>query len=198
MHSNGKLSVFDNGSDGAENNEQHSRAIQIHLNFGTDHATLIRADLHSPQVLAPSMGENQLLGNKNVFVGWGASPTFSEFDSSGNQLNKAWFKSPVDSYRGYRFNNFVGKPLGHPAIAVQNSSKSGQVNVYESYNGSTQVATWRLLAGSSSGSLHQVAEKPWKSFESHFQVAKANYFEVQALNSHGKVLPHGTSSVVKG
>ena len=198
MHNNGKLSVFDNGSDGGQNNEPHSRAIQIHLNFANDHATMVRADLHSPPVLAPSMGENQLLNNKNVFVGWGAAPTFSEFNSSGKQLWKAWFKSPVDSYRGYRFAKFVGKPLGRPAIAVRNSSKSGKVNVYESYNGSTQIATWRLLAGSSSGSLHQVAKKSWKSFESHFQVAKANYFEIQALGSNGKVLAHGTSPVVKG
>jgi hypothetical protein len=198
MHSNGKLSVFDNGTDGGTPNEKQSRAVQIHLNFGNNHATMIRADLHSPSVLSGSMGENQLLGNKNVFVGWGASPTFSEYDSSGHQLYKAWFKSPVDSYRGYRFNNWVGKPLGQPAIAVRNSSKSGQVDVYESYNGSTQVAKWRLLAGSSSKSLHQVATKPWNSFENHFKVAKANYFEVQALGSGGKVLAHGTSKVVKG
>jgi hypothetical protein len=198
MHNNGLLTVFDNGSNGGSPNENQSRAVAIHLNFATKHATLVHAYLHSPSVLAASMGENQLLFNKNVFVGWGAAPTFSEYSPSGAQLYKAWFRSPVDSYRGYRFASFVGQPTGPPAIAVRNSSHSGSVNVYASWNGSTLIRRWRLLAGSTSGSLHQVATKSWNAFETTIQAAKANFFEVQALDAHGNVLPHGTSAAVHG
>jgi hypothetical protein len=55
-----------------------------------------------------------------------------------------------------------------------------------------------LLAGSTPGSLHQVATKSWNAFETTIQVAKANFFEVQALGAHGNVLPHGTSAAVHG
>ncbi len=196
-HANGLISVFDNGSNGATNNESQSRAIQIHIAFGSKHATLARADLHSPPVLATSMGENQLLFNKNVFVGWGKAPTFSEFSPGGTQLYKAWFKSPVASYRGYRFADFAGQPLGQPAVAVRNSS-GGKVKVYVSWNGSTLVRQWRLMAGSSSKSLHQVATKSWTSFETTIVASKANYFQVQALSGKGHVLAHGTSAVIHG
>jgi hypothetical protein len=198
MHNNGLLTVFDNGTNGGFHNESQSRAVAIHLNFATKHATLVHAYLHSPPVLAASMGETQLLFNNNVFVGWGASPTFSEYTQAGTQLYKAWFHSPVDSYRGFRFNNFVGQPTGPPAIAVRKSSTAGKDKVFASWNGSTQVARWRVLAGSSAGSLHQVATKAWKAFETTIQVAKAKFFEVEALDAHGNVLPHGTSSVVHG
>ncbi len=197
MHNNGLMTVFDNGWNGGFRNESHSRAVQIHLNFGSKHATLVRADVHSPPVLSASMGENQLLFNKNVFVGWGAAPTFSEFSPGGSQLYKGLFHSHVDSYRAYRFADFTGKPNGTPKIAVRNA-KSGRVNVYASWNGSTQVVRWRLLAGSSSGSLHQVATKSWNAFETTIGAARANYFQVQALGSNGKVLLHGKSPVVHG
>ena len=198
MHRNGLLSVFDNGWNGGFRNENQSRAVKIHLNFANRHATLVHAYLHRPPVLAGSMGETQLMFNKNVFVGWGAAPTFSEFSPGGTQLYSGSFRHPVDSYRGFRFANFVGKPLGAPAIAVRNSSKAGRVNVYVSWNGSTQVASWRLLAGSSTGSMHPVATKSWRAFETTIQVARANYFKVQALDSHGRALAHGSSRTVRG
>jgi hypothetical protein len=198
MHNNGLMTIFDNGWNGGFRNESQSRAVALHLNFATKHATLVHAYTHSPPVLAASMGETQLLFNHNVFVGWGAAPNFSEYSPGGSQLYSASFRSHVDSYRGFRFANFVGQPLGAPSIAVRNASKAGRVNVYASWNGSTQVVRWRLLAGSSSGSLHQVASKSWNAFETTIQVAKANFFKVEALDSHGHVLPHGTSPVVHG
>jgi hypothetical protein len=58
------------------------------------------------------------------------------------------------------------------------------------------VAYWRVLGGPSPGSLQTLTVQPDRSFETRITVHRGPaYVEVQALNQHGQVLPHGTSSV---
>lgn len=198
LHNNGLLTVFDDGSGDGVKNESQSRALAIHLDTRTWHASLVHAYLHSPPVSADSMGSTELMSNHKVFVGWGAAPSFSEFTSGGSQIFKAWFTSPVDSYRGYRFNSFMGEPLGPPAIAARRSPAAGEDNVYVSWNGSTLVNKWRLRAGAKKSSLHAVKTVPWAAFETTIRTASAHYYQVQALTSKGRALKHGTSGVIAG
>ncbi len=193
------LTVFDDAFAGGAGTkeESQSRALKIQLNPGN--ASLIHAYLHSPPVLAGSQGNVQVLSNGNVFVGWGAAPTFSEYTASGTQIFKAWFRSPVQSYRAYRFDNWTGQPQSPPALVAKSSSTSGQDNLYTSWNGATQVAHWRVLGGPTSSALTPITTVPWSSFETSIPVSTASnhYFEVQALDSNGNPLNNGTSAVVK-
>ena len=195
LHSDGELTLFDDASSPPE--ESQSRALELHVSTTKHEVTLVHEYLHTPSTLASSQGSVQILPDGNVFVGWGSKPYFSEYTPSGTQLFSGSFVSPVASYRAYRF-GWYGKPLQPPAIAVEQSSTPGEDSVYASWNGATQVASWQVLASSSSSGpfVNQGSPAPWSGFETTIQTANANYLEVEALNSRGRVL--GTSTPVAG
>jgi hypothetical protein len=63
--------------------------------------------------------------------------------------------------------------------------------VYASWNGATEVASWRVLAGSSPAALRPAASAPRSGFETAIAVAGAPagaYVAVQALDAAGTVL----------
>ena len=107
------------------------------------------------------------------------------------------FRSPIDSYRAYRY-RWVGSPLQPPAIAVRRSRTAGRDVVYASWNGSTQVRKWQVLASQNQSGPFAKLGPPakWSGFETKIQSATANYFKVEALGANGAVL--GTSAVVAG
>jgi hypothetical protein len=68
--------------------------------------------------------------------------------------------------------------------------------VHASWNGATDVASWRVLAGPSSASLSQRATMPHTQFEDAVTLPrKYAYAMVQALAADGRVL--GSSPTVK-
>ncbi len=198
LHANGLLTVFDDAAPPPQ--EKQSRGLELHLALSKHKATLIHQYTHSPPTLAYGEGSVQLLHNNNVFVGWGGRPYFSEYHSGGGLVFGGAFHVGVQSYRAYRFNNWVGKPTQPPAIAVRSASKAGHDDVYMSWNGSTKVAKWQLLVSSSRSGTFKKRGSPvaWSSFETKIDTSKANYFKVQALGAKGKVLSHGISKAVTG
>ncbi len=103
----------------------------------------------------------------------------------------ARFVDSNSSYRAYRF-PWVGRPTAPPAVAA--TSSGATTNVYVSWNGATQVTSWRVLAGSSASSLQAVATATKQGFENQIPVAAQPYVAVQALDAAGRTL--ATSSVV--
>ena len=70
---------------------------------------------------------------------------------------------------------------------------------YASWNGATDVASWRVLAGPSPSSLAPVATSPRTGFETAIPLPGATapgYAQVQALDGSGAVI--GVSAAVKG
>jgi hypothetical protein len=68
--------------------------------------------------------------------------------------------------------------------------------VYASWNGATGVSSWRVLAGSSPGSLAARGTMPDSGFESSVTVPGAySYVAVQALAADGSLL--ATSPTVR-
>jgi Arylsulfotransferase (ASST) len=191
----GLVTLFDDGA-GFTKVESQSRGLEIHVSPRKKQATLVHEYLHSPPTLASSQGSVQILPDGNVFVGWGSKPYFSEYTPRGTQIFSGSFRSPVASYRAYRF-AWYGAPLQPPAIAVRPAT-AGEDDVYASWNGATQVASWQLLSSSSStGPFVPIGSPaPWKGFETKIETPTANYFEVEALNSRGRVL--GTSAAAAG
>ena len=197
LHAGRVLTVFDDAAAPAE--AKQSRALELHLDFATKHATLKRAYRHRPPVLAGSQGNMQLLPDGNVFVGWGTADKFSEYTAGGRQLFSGSFASPANSYRAYRF-PWTGHPTWPPAIAARRARTAGRDYVYASWNGSTEVVKWQVLGSKSKTGKFAKLGAPTRraSFQTRIQVAKANYFKVEALGSHGHVLPHGISGAVAG
>ncbi|MCW3030398.1 MAG: hypothetical protein JWM66_531 [Solirubrobacterales bacterium] len=95
-----RYTFFDNESTGAAQ-LAYSRAITVQLNESSHTATLVSSDQQPEGLLAPSQGNAQTTGDGNLFVGWGALPYFSEFDSSGKLIFNAQFPAGVNSYRAY-------------------------------------------------------------------------------------------------
>jgi hypothetical protein len=151
-------------------------------------ATVVRqygeGDLH-----AAYMGDLQLLPDGNAFVGWGAEPYFSEYDKSGKLLLQGHFPPPDETYRA-TLEDWAGVPLTPPSAAAQRTAAGA--TVYASWNGATQVRSWRVLAHKSSSGPTVVATVAKSGFETSIPLKGAfTAFQVQALDANGRVL--GTS-----
>jgi hypothetical protein len=169
-----------------------SRALELKLDQKTHTATLAGQYGHGSNFDSEYMGSTEPLDNNNVFVGWGSAPFFTEYDSSGNILLDARMPGSDITYRA-TVEPWVGQPLDPPAVAAHHAG--GKTTVYASWNGATEVKSWRALAGSDAGSLKQVANAPKSGFETAITVAPGyKTFQVQALDAHGKVI--GTSKQV--
>jgi hypothetical protein len=136
------------------------------------------------------MGSVQPLKGGNELVGWGSAPFFSEFDSSGRMLMDAVFPGHDLSYRAM-LEPWVGQPLYPPSGAARRHG--GRTVVYASWNGATQVASWRVLAAPGGGGrLNSVSTAAKSGFETAIPLPGSyGLFKVQALDAHGRVL--GTS-----
>lgn len=186
------VTVFDDGAGMGVTSEQQSRGLRIQLNLKRHRATLARAYISNPPVLAGSQGNVQPLPDGNTVVGFGSAQYVAEFDRRGRQRFSARFYAPIASYRDFRY-PWYGIPTGNP-YAAASPTRSG-TTVYASWNGATDVAAWRVLAGPSPSALSPVGQGPFTGFETALTVGStAGYFAVQALNATGQTL--GTSSPV--
>ena len=163
-----------------------SRGIVLDLDRQTHTATLAAQYGAGERISADYMGDTQPLSNGNVFVGWGAEPYFSEFSRSGKLLFEGEFPRPDLSYRA-TIAPWVGLPLSAPAGAARR--RNGRTIVYASWNGATQVAAWRVLAGPRASRSRAVATVPRKGFETAIPVpANDASLELQALAANGRVI----------
>ncbi|HYB24778.1 MAG TPA: arylsulfotransferase family protein [Solirubrobacteraceae bacterium] len=187
----GTLTLFDNGATPAV--ERRSRGLILDVDEAAMTATLVREYSHAG-VLSGSQGSVQLLANGNVFICWGETPRVSEFDRSGNLLFDAVLGEKYECYRAFRL-PWSGRPAAAPAIALDGSGRSR--TVYASWNGATEVHTWRLLAGARRDDLRAVASTPRQGFESVLALPPRHggHVAVEALDAHGR--PLGRSPTVK-
>jgi Arylsulfotransferase (ASST) len=190
----GLISVFDNGSTPPK--EKQSRGLLLKPDPAGRAVSLLRAFTNpSRTLLAASQGNMLSLPGGNWLMGYGGLPNFTEYDSSGHVVLDGSLGKNVQDYRTY-LAPWTGTPTTRPSLAVK-SAGGGAVNVAVSWNGATQVASWRVLAGSSSGSLAPVASVARTGFETTIKASTAGpYFAAQALDGAGTVL--GTSATVKG
>ncbi len=189
----GAISIFDNGS--SPRVHPQSRAIVVDIDGQTNTAALSGQITHAPGLVANSQGNMQALANGDWFVGWGQLPGFSEFGPEGKLLFDAHFPGRTQSYRSLRF-EWTGAPVHQPAYSFQ-AAGSGTGTVYASWNGATQVSSWRVLAGASPTGLKAVAQGARTGFETAIRLPPATsgpYLEVQALGAAGQVL--GISAAV--
>lgn len=197
MHPGGILSLFDDAS--APQEEPQASAKLLRVNTKTMTAQLYRRYTHSPPLLAELAGNAEILSNHDVFVGWGAQPDFSEYAPDGRQIFNGSFPAGVGTYRAYRF-PWVANPHTQPELATTSGSH-GAVTVYVSWNGATQVSSWRVLGGSRRRALHVIVRSaPWTGFETAIKLPARGprYVLVQALDSNGHVLGSSPSSRVTG
>jgi hypothetical protein len=183
-HGNGIITIFDNGR--VHKNEQ-SRGIVLKLDEDAMTATLLREYTHPDTVFSDTQGNVQILPNGNVFVGWGSEPSYSEFGRDGKLLFDASFTPELESYRAFRF-PWKGHPEDAPAVVAE-VGPEGEVTLYVSWNGATEVASWEVLVGSGSDELESVGSAPRKGFETALKLQTDEpYVAVKAKDGSGRVL----------
>jgi EmrB/QacA subfamily drug resistance transporter len=158
------------------------------LNLSTQTHTATAADsYYRPNAVDPDyMGSVQPLPGGNEFVGWGSKPYFTEFTASGKLVLDGLLPGSDLSYRA-TVNPWVGLPLSPPKGAARQTG--GRTTVYASWNGATAVSAWRVLAGSSPGSLRPVASASKTGFETAIPVTGSDrVFRVQALDAQGHTI----------
>ena len=184
------ITIFDNGG----TKDEQSRGIAVKVDEDAMTATLVGEYTHPDEFLADTQGNVQVLPDGNVFVGWGSEPFVSEFSHDGELLFDASFPPPVESYRAFRF-PWKGEPQTRPAVVAE-SGDGDEVEVYVSWNGATEVATWQVLAGPGPTELKPVATVPRKGFETAVTLKTDEpYLGVRAEDGSGNEL--ATSRAVK-
>jgi hypothetical protein len=188
----GLLTVFDNGSSPPK--EAQSRALLLHVDDKAKRVTLEHAYQHPAGLLADNQGSVQLLPDGRAFVGWGAQPYFSEFARDGRLLLDGELPLNDQSYRAFTF-DWSGHPAGKPAVVVHPNPARGSA-VHVSWNGATEVETWRVLAGRNQSALAAAGSQQRAGFETMISVnSKGPYFAVTAHDRAGRQI--GRSATVR-
>jgi hypothetical protein len=177
-----------------------SIAISVSSDNQTHNATLVGQYISPGRQLDSSQGSHQILANGNHFLGEGSNPFIYEQTSAGDTAYYASFGvGTISSYRSFKF-PWTGNPVPSQMalLSYAQSCNASNTAFYASWNGATQVATWKFFAASS---------KSAKQFQVVATQAAAGVFETkasaeglsgavyaQALDANGKVL--GTTATV--
>jgi hypothetical protein len=188
----GVITIFDNGA--TPQKEPQSRGIIVKLDLTKMTATLQQAFTSPAKLLANNQGSMQLLPGGRALIGWGAEPYYTEFDADGSVIMNGQLPNRDQSYRAFT-GDWAGYPADKPAVALRANPSRGTA-VYVSWNGATEVATWRVLAGKHPSSLAAVATQPRNGFETMIVANSTGpYFAAAAHDASGRQL--GESAVAK-
>ncbi|QIN83720.1 ArsR family transcriptional regulator [Rubrobacter tropicus] len=179
----GTITLFDNY--GPKDEGDLSRGMVLELDEEAMKATLVREYPGGGDHIADTQGNMQTLPDGNVFVGWGSEPYLSEFDGEGDLIFNARFEPWGESYRAFRL-PWSGRPDDAPSVAVE-AGREGEVMLYASWNGATEMTSWRVFAGPSPDELEVLDTVPRHGFETVIRTRTAEaYVGVQAEDGSGR------------
>jgi hypothetical protein len=176
----GRISLFDNGSEPPE--EKQSRGIVLSLSPKTHSVSLV-SQLVNPSrtLLSNSQGSMSELEGGNWLVGYGRLPDLTEFGPDGSVLFDATLGRGVQDF-SVSLSRWEGRPRTQPSLIARRLGP-GRVEAHVSWNGATEVRSWRVLAGRAPRELTSVATVPRSGFETAIVTrAGASYLAVQALD----------------
>jgi len=185
----GTISLLDNRAHGPESGE--SRGLVLRVDERRRRAEVVREWRHPEGVRATSQANTQVLPGGGALIGWGSAGRVTEFDPDGEVVFDASL-APAVSYRAYR-QPWRGRPATRPDVVARPSGQ-GQVEVYVSWNGATDVRRWRVLGGDRPGGLEPLAVAERIGFETRVLLDDVARVAVEALDARGAVI--GSSAPV--
>ena len=189
---NGDLTVFDN--QGSQQAPAPSQGLEYKLDEVNKTVTQVWSFTHTPPVFATFMGNVQKLADGNTVLGWGAPSqvtgysfvTLTEVNPANQTILELTFDEPYVSYRAFRF-PWQGSPSIPPALAYK--VNGNVLTLGYSWNGATEVASYKVFGGDSPQSLNWIEEKPRTDFETQSQLTGLPqgecYFQVAAMDQNG-------------
>lgn len=204
----GILSLFDNGSAGPiMTDAARSRALIVQVDIQNRTVKLLHEFTSLQGARSASQGSVQVLPDNHLFVGWGSSAAYTEYDLETEELlcethfgaSWAFWWERVKSYKAIKTFGWVGRPRLPPSTKIEGG------RLYVSWNGATEVEKW-LLEGTLGEEDQKEGVREWQplqvikkeGFENDFTVSvveKYKYLRVAALDTEGSVLRY--SEVVK-
>jgi hypothetical protein len=182
----GHLTWFDNNAVRPTSRPTQSRGLEVAVDPSARRVRLVRAYRHRPAELSTSQANMQTLPNGDKLIGWGGGqPNLTEYSPTGQVRFEARFTGAgTDSYRAFRW-RWTGRPDTLPQVAPG----PGAGQVLARWNGATEVASWRVLAGRDDATLQPTAERPRTGFDTSLAVpADATRVVVVALDAQGREL----------
>jgi len=194
----GAISLYDNAAaQGKGRSRNYSSGLLLRVDEAARTVSRVREVRHPRTILSRSQGNFQLLPNGNYFVGWGQEPTVSEFGPDGRLRLDLQLPPDAGSYRAYRY-QWTARPAEAPRVRAMRSRRGGVV-VYMSWNGSTELRRWQVLAGNTRGGMRPVATVDSTGFQTAYRVrTPARYFAARALDASGRVVRSARSTAASG
>lgn len=138
----------------------------------------------------------QILENGNVLIGWGNTGCMTEY-TAAPESRPVFEACVVDKeatpalYRATKTKAWIGRPKTTPAVATFSRRKemteeqSVKTAIHMSWNGATEVATWRVYGGSTTITTPNDGEINWTELGTY----PRNGFETSALIESTSSLP---------
>lgn len=204
-----QMTLFDNHGKVTNHGECKalcSRGLHIAVDDSVSPPTVqfIREFRHPAQLQAQSQGSMQPLspsadGLGNVFIGWGRCPSFTEHNALGETVMDVQFSpwhsdqipDALDNYRAYKM-DWSANPWWDPAIAPR-KNEHGELVVYVSWNGATEVAFWVVRGTHNAVQGHKddvLAVSSRTGFETKLTIGETSwrYLRAEAVDKNGEVL----------
>ncbi|MCJ1403059.1 hypothetical protein MMC11_006282 [Xylographa trunciseda] len=208
------ISVYDNGSDDSPPStgnskpgyESYSAGKVLSLDTSAKTSTLLDWYVSPGKQLSTSQGDLQYLPNGNKFMGMGDLPFVVEFtDNSTGDATVAYYAhlendntDTFSSYRNFKF-EWIAQPVAPPDLFVYAQNCSTSPVFYASWNGATEVESWRFrTSNESTGPFSTVQTVVKSGFETSATVASGEFslFTIaEARGAFGELL--GSSSAVQ-
>ena len=175
----GTISMFDN--EAAPQIGDSSRGLILDVDTDAMTASVVQEFLPPEgQDISESQGNLSVLDDGTYFVGWGSVPFYTHYDAEGEVLSHGELAGGI-SYRAY-LQEWEGLPAEPPKMVVKDG------HAYASWNGATEVDSWRFVAGPSAEQVEEVATVEADSFEVSAEVPDEAYLAVHALDEKGEFL----------
>lgn len=224
------ITFFNNNADWDNTTDIQSKGarIEISLDDMTARLDLSLSTSNSTSttttrpILSSSQGSYQTLPNGHIVLGYGFNAAMAEFSETGELLCSMLFQpssrfdtGDVQSYRNLRF-NWTGFPrdtkprlVGEVDGSSSSSSSEGDVKLYMSWNGATEVSRWLLEGFENNNNNNEEEEKETterrkrpsrtnhskNSVEKISLVAKEGFETIYRISSSSKVISHKTRFV---
>jgi hypothetical protein len=194
---NGHFTLYDNGNTLVP---EYSRALEYVLDQAAKTATLVWEYRNTPDTFGAGMGNAQRLRNGNTMIGWGTTmPTLTEVTPDGRKAFELTMDLQHQSYRAFRF-RWTGHPTWPPALVSH--VEQGRTHLVTSWNGATEVASYRVYGGAAPGAVTSPIRTLAKTgFETSIdvtaQIDEFCYFRVLPLGPQGEAMIYSNIVAVR-
>lgn len=181
--SDGTLTLFDNH---AAPRLGDTRGLRLDVDEKKKRAEVVTEYPAPDDRSSGSQGNLQELDNGNVVVGWGSEPYVSEFTKDGKLLTDLTFVGG-SNYRAYR-SDWHARPVA-PPTATKSEPQPDVTRIHMSWNGATEVESWRVLSGDDEDDLSENTVVERTGFETAADITpNGSKIIVEALDDDGKTL----------